>query len=87
MPRSAAPRWNCFRELSIYKRETARRYSEFFAAEGIEFFKEPKDAVSNYWLNAILLEDRAARDEFLGESNDSGVQTRPIWVLMHKLPP
>jgi perosamine synthetase len=69
------------------KRETARRYSEFFAAEGIEFFKEPKDAVSNYWLNAILLEDRAARDEFLGESNDSGVQTRPIWVLMHKLPP
>ncbi|MDX9826599.1 MAG: LegC family aminotransferase [Spirochaetia bacterium] len=69
------------------KRETARRYSEFFAAERVEFFREPNDAISNYWLNAILLEDRAARDEFLGESNDFGVQTRPIWVLMHKLPP
>jgi aminotransferase in exopolysaccharide biosynthesis len=67
------------------KRETAREYEQFCSKHGIGFMTEPKAAVSNYWLNAIILEDRNERDAFLEFSNDQGVMTRPIWRLMNKL--
>jgi aminotransferase in exopolysaccharide biosynthesis len=69
------------------KRETAAKYAEFFASIGVDFFLEPKGAVSNYWLNVILMKYRADRDGFLEYSNQRDVQTRPAWTLMHKLPP
>lgn len=69
------------------KRQTAAEYQEFFRdADGIEFFTEPEDCFSNYWLNAVILKDKAAQLEFLQETNDSGVMTRPIWELMNRLP-
>ena len=39
----------------------------------------------NYWLNAILLENKEERDQFLTETNDNGVMTRPVWALMNRL--
>jgi aminotransferase in exopolysaccharide biosynthesis len=69
------------------KRETARLYKQFFDSINMEFLTEPKDAQSNYWLNAILFDTRKQRDEFLEYSNDNGVQTRPAWNLLHTLPP
>lgn len=69
------------------KRETAARYKDFFGSMGVPFFSEPPDTRANYWLNSILLEDRVEREAFLEYSNDHGVQTRPIWTLMNKLPP
>ena len=68
------------------KRRTAQAYARFFDSLGIPFVREPQDSRSNYWLNVILLEDREARDEFLGFSNSRQVTTRPIWRLMHELP-
>ncbi|MBR8537396.1 LegC family aminotransferase [Carboxylicivirga sediminis] len=68
------------------KRETASIYKEFFKELDIDFICEPKDCRSNYWLNAIVLKDKAQRDEFLKISNDNGVMTRPIWKLMSRLP-
>ena len=69
------------------KRETSTSYLNFFEGqEDIEFFKEPKDCQSNYWLNVILLKDKNAQQEFLQFSNDHGVMTRPVWQLMNKLP-
>lgn len=69
------------------KRETAERYKLFFqTTSSIEFFSEPEDCRSNYWLNAVLLPDKTARDEFLAYTNDHGVMTRPVWGLMNKLP-
>jgi aminotransferase in exopolysaccharide biosynthesis len=75
------------------KREIAKKYSDFFSTNQQlngstakpEFFVEPKNSFSNYWLNAIILENRKARDEFLKISNENGVMTRPIWTLMNKL--
>ncbi len=68
------------------KRETAKAYEKFFATiEGIDFIKEPKNASSNYWLNAVLLKDKETRDAFLKETNENGVMTRPIWKLMNEL--
>lgn len=68
------------------KRELAGRYLNWAAANGVEMIAEPTDAQSNYWLNALLLEDISQRDAFLMVSNDNGVMTRPLWALMVDLP-
>ena len=68
------------------KRKLAKIYKKFFDKLGIEFFIEPKNTYSNYWLNAILLKNKKERDQFLKFTNENKVQTRPIWRLMYKLP-
>lgn len=69
------------------KRETAHAYEEFFKnIDDIDFFTEPENTRSNYWLNAVVLKDREAQQDFLQYTNDNGVMTRPIWELMNKLP-
>ena len=68
------------------KREIAGRYADFCLAHGVEFVCEPDGARSNYWLNAIVLNDLADRDAFLKATNDQGVMTRPIWRLLSELP-
>ncbi len=74
-------------DILANKRRTAEAYEQFFAGqEGIEFFKEPAHGRSNYWLNAVLLENREERDHFLKVTNDMGVMTRPAWNLMPDLP-
>ena len=67
------------------KRNTAMAYKNFFAGSDIQFFDEPKDCRSNFWLNAILLPSKKEQIKFLEETNDSRVQTRPIWELMNRL--
>ena len=46
----------------------------------------PEYAQSNYWLNAVICPSVQARDDMLKQTNESGVMTRPIWQLMHRLP-
>ena len=53
--------------------------------DDITFFEEPENSFSNYWLNAVILKDKAAQLEFLKYTNDNGVMTRPIWELMNRL--
>lgn len=74
-------------EYVASKRETAKAYEEFFRdIPEIEFFTEPKDTRSNYWLNVVILKDKKAQLSFLEYTNDNGVMTRPIWELMNRLP-
>lgn len=68
------------------KRELAADYKKYFESIGISFIVEPEGCHSNYWLNAVLLNDRKERDEFLEYTNAHGVMTRPIWQLMNRLP-
>lgn len=69
------------------KRETARKYEEFFKTiPNVKFLKENDNAKSNYWLNAILFEDQGTQQEFLEYSNSNGVMTRPGWDLLNTLP-
>ena len=68
------------------KRNLANKYEIFFKSMDYNFFKEPKDSRSNYWLNSIILKDKSQRDKFLEETNSNGVMTRPVWTLMNKLP-
>lgn len=67
------------------KRELASTYEKFFKTSNIDFIKEPKDSKSNYWLQAVLLNDINQRNEFLEFTNKNGVMTRPIWRLMNEL--
>lgn len=67
------------------KRKLTDKYKAFFAGKDIEFFTEPENCRSNYWLNAVILKNREERDAFLTYTNDNGVMTRPIWVLNNKL--
>lgn len=68
------------------KRETARIYADFFKnIPDITFFTEPENCRSNYWLNVVLLKDKAAQQNFLEYTNDHGVMTRPVWELMNRL--
>ena len=68
------------------KRQLALEYAEYFKnVEDIQFFTEPEDTFSNYWLQAVILKDKAAQQEFLQQTNDNGVMTRPIWELMNRL--
>lgn len=76
-----------FDKIISNKRETASIYQKFFKELDIPFVIEPENSKSNYWLNAILLKDRNEREEFLEYTNSNGVQTRPIWTLMYKMPP
>lgn len=69
------------------KRETAEKYKQFFSdKENIQFFAEPEGSKSNYWLNAVLLNDKEEQLKFLEYTNDHAVMTRPIWELMNRLP-
>lgn len=68
------------------KRRLALEYAEFFQSLGISCVGEVPGSRSNCWLNAILLEDEAGRDQFLHEMHRRGILCRPAWRLMHQLP-
>jgi perosamine synthetase len=71
------------------KRLLAAAYDRAFAGvPGVRFAREPSGTTSNYWLNAILLDEARAgqRDEVLGALNSAGFGARPAWTLMHQLP-
>jgi len=69
----------------INKREIALQYQSFFRNTSYSFFSEPEQARSNYWLNAIFVNNKEEREKFLTYTNDNGIMTRPVWTLMHKL--
>jgi perosamine synthetase len=67
------------------KRKLCNRYNQFFQMFKIPLFSEQGGTVSNYWLNAIQLENRKDRDQFLKHTNDHGIMTRGLWTPMHQL--
>lgn len=71
------------------KRAVAEKYQAAFSTvSGVKFFTEPRFAKSNYWLNALILDEENSkhRNTLLQRTNDLGIMTRPAWTLMHKLP-
>jgi len=69
------------------KRNLASHYFSWFKDwPDVDFFVERDQTTANYWLNAILFEEKAKQDEFLRFTNSHGVMTRPMWKSLHKLP-
>ena len=75
-----------YEEVLESKRETAGLYDPFFQEIGIPFIREPAQSKSNYWLNTVVLKDRMERDLFLDYAGENGIQARPVWTLLSKLP-
>ena len=69
------------------KRTLAAAYEcAFSGQDGLIVLKEPSHAISNYWLNAIILDSAAAscRDAVLERLHKIGFMARPIWKPMHQ---
>ncbi len=76
-------------DLMADKRRIFGRYQTAFKdVPFVRIVAEPEGCRSNYWLQALLLDDSAAgqRDAILTATNDAGLMTRPLWTLMHRLP-
>jgi len=71
------------------KRRLHRLYQEAFAPlEGVRLLSEPPGCRSNYWLQTLMLDQpsQERRDALLMATNDTGLMTRPVWTLNHRLP-
>jgi perosamine synthetase len=76
-------------DMLARKRALAGRYAAALAdVDGVRFLPPPPGTTPNAWLNALVLDrpDRAQRDDLLARLNAAGIQARPIWTLMHRLP-
>lgn len=63
------------------KRELHRGYAEVLDTTPWTLVHEPEGTRSNYWLNAVLMRDKAERDAFLQACADAHIQARPAWEL------
>ena len=74
-------------QLLEAQRRLYERYAQSFAhIRGARILAEPAGCRSNYWLQALLLDESRAgeRDAILGATNDAAVMTRPVWSLNHR---
>ena len=65
-----------------------KKYEKFFSnSKNFILFKQPKNCVSNYWLQAIMLKsnNKNLRNKILKHTNERNFETRPAWALCHKL--
>jgi perosamine synthetase len=76
-------------DFLLDKRRLFEVYQSSFAdIPGVRLMAEPAGCQSNYWLQALLLDESLAyqRDAVLSATNDAGLMTRPVWALMHRMP-
>jgi aminotransferase in exopolysaccharide biosynthesis len=76
--------------LLAAKRALFRAYrAAFSSVDGVSLISEQKECASNYWLQTLMLDPAMAaqRDAVLQATNAAGFMTRPVWRLMHELPP
>ena len=71
------------------KRRLAKAYAQAFAGlAGVRTIAEPSGTRSNFWLNALLLDndDESLRDTVLAACQAADIGARPAWTPMHRLP-
>lgn len=73
-------------EFLTIKTKLAHQWGAFFNQKDVRFVRAIDGNKANHWLNALVLDSKEDRDEFLKFTNDNGVMTRPVWTLMSKLP-
>ena len=74
----------------LAKRRLFERYRVAFKEVPLaRIFSERKGRQSDYWLQTLVLDESVPdqRDAVLSATNENGLMTRPVWTLMHKLPP
>lgn len=73
-------------DLLRNKRALAMEYAIFFSKTRLKFVTDPRNALANFWMNAVILQDKEARDEFLRYTRSQEVSTRALQILAHRRP-
>ena len=77
-------------EMLRAKRNLYKSYEKVFSSiSDVELMSEPSGAMSNYWLQTLVIKPSQAhlRDEILEVTNSAGCMTRPAWTLLAELKP
>lgn len=77
-------------DILALKRHLFTNYqSAFRNLSNVNLVSETEGTKSNFWLQAMLLDDSVAdqRDEILDNTNNVGLMTRPVWKLLNHLIP
>lgn len=72
------------------KRKLTLMYKKIFEKnEFFDFFSEPENSTSNYWLQTIIIKKKYTkhRDYILNYLNNNGIMCRPPWNKIHTLKP
>ncbi len=76
-------------EILARKHHIAAGYRCLGELPGIQLPRDEPGTVSSDWLTTILIDEARfgqSRDEVMGALHDRGVETRPIWSPLHKMP-
>ena len=74
-----------FDKIINVKRKIALKYKNHFLNTDIKFVDEPKNSVSNFWLNSILLKNKNEKEKTIKFLNDLNIKVRGCWDLIHTL--
>ena len=76
-------------EFIEIKRINYNLYKELLSdINGIEMLNFNKNTRPNYWFYSLILDDNIIkRDEAIKQLDENGIQTRPIWGLIHEQKP
>jgi len=70
------------------RRAVAARYDAAFrGVPGLTLQPDEAWARRCGWLSAVLLADRAVRDEVIGRLWQAGIEARPLWTPLHRMAP
>tara|TARA_B110000090_G_scaffold197994_1_gene236469 strand:- start:1890 stop:2561 length:672 start_codon:yes stop_codon:yes gene_type:complete len=72
--------------ILLNKRTLANQYRAFFENSSYNFRWETAKTKVNFWLNCLEFNSKEERDQFLKDTNENNIMTRPIWQLMFRLP-
>jgi perosamine synthetase len=77
-------------EILKAKRKLFELYKVAFSnIPEVNLVAEPTGCRSNYWLQTLVLDKSVSdeRDKLLATTNEAGLMTRPVWVLLNRLLP
>ena len=70
-------------QLEAFIKVKKKNY-DAYCSSGVQLLQFKEEIRSNYWFYSYLTKKR---DGLIGFLNDNGIQSRPIWMLIHTLKP
>lgn len=75
------------KKIISLKRKNFKAYEKaFYESKLVSILKEPRLCKSNYWLISLtIINKKINKNKLLGELNNAGIKSRPIWKPLHQL--
>ena len=74
-----------FQSILEKKSIIAKEYRNFFENFEIDFLEGIESSNPNFWLNTIIIRDKAQKNELLNLSHKNNIFLRPLWKPLHNL--